>query len=101
MSIRGLARPANGTWRPGHALVVAAGGAVTNSQGAPLVYGRMAENFRVPAFIAWGDPDKGKMTKPVVTCQRAMVRATSGHLRVARSMMRPGSARKAVRASAL
>jgi 3'(2'), 5'-bisphosphate nucleotidase len=42
----------------GHALVVAAGGAVTNPQGLPLAYGRAVENFRVPAFIAWGDPNK-------------------------------------------
>jgi len=42
----------------GHALVVAAGGVVANPQGLPLAYGRAAENFRVPAFIAWGDPNK-------------------------------------------
>jgi 3'(2'), 5'-bisphosphate nucleotidase len=42
----------------GHALVVAAGGIVTTPQGTPLPYGRVAENFRVPAFIAWGDPTK-------------------------------------------
>lgn len=42
----------------GHALVVAAGGIVTTPQGAALPYGRVAANFRVPAFIAWGDPAK-------------------------------------------
>ena len=42
----------------GHALVVAAGGIVTTPQGTALPYGRVAENFRVPAFIAWGDPTK-------------------------------------------
>lgn len=42
----------------GHALVVAAGGAVKSPQGLPLAYGRATENFRVPAFIAWGDADK-------------------------------------------
>ena len=42
----------------GHALIVAAGGIVTTPQGTPLPYGRVAENFRVPAFIAWGDPAK-------------------------------------------
>ena len=42
----------------GHALVLAAGGIVTTPQGTPLPYGRVAENFRVPAFIAWGDPAK-------------------------------------------
>ena len=40
----------------GHAIVVAAGGIVTAPQGTPLPYGRARENFRVPAFIAWGDP---------------------------------------------
>jgi len=40
----------------GHAIVVAAGGIVTTPQGTPLPYGRVRENFRVPAFIAWGDP---------------------------------------------
>jgi 3'(2'), 5'-bisphosphate nucleotidase len=42
----------------GHAVVVAAGGVVTNPQGQPLMYGRAADNFRLPAFIAWGDPNK-------------------------------------------
>lgn len=42
----------------GHALVVAAGGKVMSPQGSPLAYGRAAENFRVPAFIAWGDAGK-------------------------------------------
>jgi 3'(2'), 5'-bisphosphate nucleotidase len=42
----------------GHALVVAAGGIVKTPQGLPLAYGRAAENFRVPAFVAWGDPNK-------------------------------------------
>lgn len=40
----------------GHALVVAAGGAVVTPGGAPLTYGRVFESFRVPAFVAWGDP---------------------------------------------
>ena len=40
----------------GHALVVAAGGAVVTPEGAPLTYGRVFESFRVPAFVAWGDP---------------------------------------------
>ncbi len=42
----------------GHALVVAAGGKVMSPQGSPLAYGRAIENFRVPAFIAWGDAGK-------------------------------------------
>jgi len=47
----------------GHALVVAAGGVVTTPQGTPLAYGRAAQNFRVPAFIAWGDPAKAATIK--------------------------------------
>jgi 3'(2'), 5'-bisphosphate nucleotidase len=47
----------------GHALVVAAGGTVKSPQGLPLAYGRATENFRVPAFIAWGDTDKAASIK--------------------------------------
>ena len=39
----------------GHALVEAAGGAVTSPSGAPLHYGNGAARYRVPSFIAWGD----------------------------------------------
>jgi 3'(2'), 5'-bisphosphate nucleotidase len=39
----------------GHALVVAAGGTVTLPEGGALRYGDAASDFRVPAFIAWGD----------------------------------------------
>ncbi len=42
----------------GHALVAAAGGNVMSPQRSPLAYGRAKENFRVPAFIAWGDAAK-------------------------------------------
>jgi 3'(2'), 5'-bisphosphate nucleotidase len=42
----------------GHAIVAAAGGVVESPQGSPLTYGRARENFRVPAFIAWGDARK-------------------------------------------
>ena len=42
----------------GHAIVAAAGGGVCTPQGSPLAYGRAADNFRVPAFIAWGDAQK-------------------------------------------
>jgi 3'(2'), 5'-bisphosphate nucleotidase len=42
----------------GQALVVAAGGVVTSPKGSPLVYGRASADFRVPAFVAWGDPGK-------------------------------------------
>lgn len=46
----------------GHALVVAAGGAVTAPDGGTLYYGRES-GFRVPGFVAWGDAAaaKGKM----------------------------------------
>jgi 3'(2'), 5'-bisphosphate nucleotidase len=47
----------------GHALVIAAGGVVTTPAGAPLTYGRAAENFRVPAFVAWADPGKAVVLK--------------------------------------
>jgi len=40
----------------GHALLAAAGGMVTTPQGTRVSYGGISENFRVPAFIAWGDP---------------------------------------------
>jgi 3'(2'), 5'-bisphosphate nucleotidase len=40
----------------GHALIVAAGGTVIATDGTPLLYGRTEVNFRVPGFIAWGDP---------------------------------------------
>lgn len=40
----------------GHALLAAAGGAVTAPTGTPLNYGRAADNFRISAFVAWGDP---------------------------------------------
>ena len=39
----------------GHALVAAAGGTVTLPDGGALRYGEAASDFRVPAFIAWGD----------------------------------------------
>jgi 3'(2'), 5'-bisphosphate nucleotidase len=40
----------------GHAVVAAAGGKVTAPNGRPLTYGHAAEGFRVPGFVAWGDP---------------------------------------------
>src|SRR4030081_3000770 len=39
----------------GHAVVTAAGGKVTDSQGAALRFGA-GKDFLVPEFIAWGDP---------------------------------------------
>jgi 3'(2'), 5'-bisphosphate nucleotidase len=44
----------------GHALVVAAGGKVSAPDGGELVYGRAPDNFRVPGFVAWGDPGKSE-----------------------------------------
>lgn len=40
----------------GHAIVKGAGGAVIKPAGGPLVYGQSACDFRVPAFVALGDP---------------------------------------------
>lgn len=39
----------------GHALVCAAGGAVVTADGSALRYGG-GDGFRVPDFVAWGDP---------------------------------------------
>jgi len=39
----------------GHAVVVAAGGKITDAAGKPLRFGGMCEGFVVPEFIAWGD----------------------------------------------
>lgn len=41
----------------GHAVVTAAGGRITDSSGAALVFGAGRKDFIVPEFIAWGDPD--------------------------------------------
>jgi 3'(2'), 5'-bisphosphate nucleotidase len=40
----------------GHAVVTAAGGKITDAQGASLQFGREGNGFIVPEFIAWGDP---------------------------------------------
>lgn len=40
----------------GCAILAAAGGAVLRPQGGPLAFGRMAEKFLVPGFVAVGDP---------------------------------------------
>jgi 3'(2'), 5'-bisphosphate nucleotidase len=40
----------------GHAIVTAAGGKITDSQGADVQFGKSREGFIVPEFIAWGDP---------------------------------------------
>jgi 3'(2'), 5'-bisphosphate nucleotidase len=44
----------------GHALVTAAGGKVTDSQGVALRFGRGSAGFIVPEFIAWGDPSAAR-----------------------------------------
>jgi 3'(2'), 5'-bisphosphate nucleotidase len=46
----------------GHALAVAAGGAVTAPDGSTLAYGRGAEGFRVPGFVCWGDATMARKT---------------------------------------
>ena len=38
----------------GHAILVAAGGIVTQPDGSPLKYG--TAGLRIPSFLAWGDP---------------------------------------------
>jgi 3'(2'), 5'-bisphosphate nucleotidase len=38
----------------GHAVLVAAGGAVTNINGTPLLYGNSERTFENPDFVAWG-----------------------------------------------
>jgi 3'(2'), 5'-bisphosphate nucleotidase len=40
----------------GHAVVTAAGGRITDSKGAALHFGAGSQDFIVPEFIAWGDP---------------------------------------------
>jgi 3'(2'), 5'-bisphosphate nucleotidase len=40
----------------GDAIVTAAGGIMTTADGKPLSYGRSAQGFIVPGFIAWGSP---------------------------------------------
>jgi 3'(2'), 5'-bisphosphate nucleotidase len=40
----------------GQAVLTAAGGKVTDGNGAPLRFDQPGENFIVPEFIAWGDP---------------------------------------------
>src|SRR5882757_1370772 len=40
----------------GHAVVSAAGGKITDSNGGALKFGAGREDFIIPEFIAWGDP---------------------------------------------
>jgi 3'-phosphoadenosine 5'-phosphosulfate (PAPS) 3'-phosphatase len=37
-------------------VLAAAGGMITKPDGSTLGYGRISDNFRIPAFMAWGDP---------------------------------------------
>ena len=41
----------------GHAVITAAGGKITDSKGAALHFGAGREDFIIPEFIAWGDPN--------------------------------------------
>jgi 3'(2'), 5'-bisphosphate nucleotidase len=41
----------------GHAVLAAAGGSVTELDGAPFVYGKADKGFRNPGFVAWGTPE--------------------------------------------
>lgn len=40
----------------GYAVVVAAGGKIVATNGGALPFGRVREGFRLPGFVAWGDP---------------------------------------------
>ncbi len=40
----------------GHAVVTAAGGKITDAEGADIHFGTGRKDFIVPEFIAWGDP---------------------------------------------
>lgn len=42
----------------GHAVITAAGGMVSNSQGQPIRFGETRDDFIIPEFIAWGDPSR-------------------------------------------
>ena len=44
----------------GHAVVAAAGGSVTRPDGSSIRYGAAQQEFRVPAFVAWGDNDAAR-----------------------------------------
>jgi len=46
----------------GCAILVAAGGKVTDPKGGELRFACGAEKFRVPGFIAWGDPSIAKIS---------------------------------------
>jgi 3'(2'), 5'-bisphosphate nucleotidase len=44
----------------GHAVLAAAGGTVMTPDGGPIMYGGVRRDFRVPAFIAWGDAEAAR-----------------------------------------
>jgi 3'(2'), 5'-bisphosphate nucleotidase len=46
----------------GCAILIAAGGKVTDPKGGELSFACGAENFRVPGFIAWGDPAVARLS---------------------------------------
>lgn len=48
----------------GHAVLAAAGGRVETPAGGSLVYGARAPDFRIPAFVAWGDPQAQARRRP-------------------------------------
>jgi 3'(2'), 5'-bisphosphate nucleotidase len=47
----------------GLAVVTAAGGTVLSPEGEALRFGHADRNFRLPAFVAWGDPAKAAAMK--------------------------------------
>ena len=52
-----LAPPNEWDIAAGHAIVLAAGGAMIRTDGEAFRYGAADRKFRAPAFIAWGDPE--------------------------------------------
>ena len=81
----------------GHALVVAAGGAVTAPDGGALAYGRAREGFRVPGFVAWGDAAMARRTERE-SAYSASSPFTSAQRAEAEAITAAGFSRKASRA---
>ena len=48
----------------GHAILAAAGGSLTTVEGKPFNYGKAAEKFANPHFVARGLPEGGAPAKP-------------------------------------
>jgi 3'(2'), 5'-bisphosphate nucleotidase len=44
----------------GHAVLAAAGGTMTTPDGDSILYGGVQREFRVPAFVAWGDVEAAR-----------------------------------------